>query len=106
MQIVLKGASVTSSNSAALYIKSADKVFVTLSAGTDNTLANGGSFAADGDTNIDGAVFAKDDITFNGNGSLTVTSSSGHGVVGKDDVKFAGGTYSITAAKHGRQMTV
>ena len=103
VQIVLKNASVTSSDSAAVYVKSADKVFVTTAAGTENTLANGGSFTADGDTNIDGAVFAKDDITFNGSGSLTINSPAGHGVVGKDDVKFAGGTYTITAAKHGVQ---
>ena len=103
VQIVLKDASITSSNSAAIYVKSADKVFVTLADGTTNTLANGGSFTADGDTNVDGAVFAKDDITFNGSGSLTIDSPAGHGVVGKDDVKFAGGTYMITAAKHGVQ---
>ena len=86
VQIVLKGASVTSSDSAAIYVKSADKVFVTTAAGTENTLANGGSFVADGDTNVDGAVFAKDDITFNGSGRLTIDSPAGHGVVGKDDV--------------------
>ncbi|MBR0468707.1 MAG: carbohydrate-binding domain-containing protein [Mogibacterium sp.] len=101
VQIVLDNASVTSSDSAALYVKSADKVFVTSAAGTENSLANGGSFTADGDTNIDGAVYAKDDITFNGSGSLTITSPAGHGVVGNDDVKFAGGTYVITAASHG-----
>ncbi len=103
VQIVLRDASITSSDSAAIYVKSADKVFVTTAKGTENTLANGGSFTADGDTNIDGAVFAKDDITFNGSGSLTITSPAGHGVVGKDDVKFGGGTYTITAAKHGVQ---
>ena len=103
VQIVLRDASITSSDSAAIYVKSADKVFITSAEGTENTLANGGSFTADGDTNIDGAVFAKDDITFNGSGSLTITSPAGHGVVGKDDVKFAGGTYTITAAKHGVQ---
>ena len=103
VQIVLRDASVTSSDSAAVYVKSADKVFITTASGTENTLANGGSFTADGDTNVDGAVFAKDDITFNGSGSLTINSPAGHGVVGKDDVKFGGGTYTITAAKHGVQ---
>ena len=103
VQIVLDGASITSKTSAAIYVKSADKVFVTTANGTDNTLANGGSFTADGDTNIDGAVFAKDDITFNGSGSLTVNSPAGHGIVGKDDVKLAGGTITINAADHGVQ---
>ena len=103
VQIVLDGASITSKTSAAIYVKSADKVFVTTAAGTENTLANGGSFTADGDTNVDGAVFAKDDITFNGSGSLTVDSPAGHGIVGKDDVKIAGGTVTINAAEHGVQ---
>ena len=103
VQIALKGASITSSTSAAIYVKSADKVFVTTAAGTENTLANGGSFTADGDTNVDGAVFAKDDITFNGSGSLTIDSPAGHGIVGKDDVKIAGGTLTINAANHGVQ---
>ncbi|MBQ9272958.1 MAG: carbohydrate-binding domain-containing protein [Mogibacterium sp.] len=103
VQIVLNNVSVTSSDSAALYVKSADKVFVTLADGTKNTLANGGSFVADGDTNVDGAIFAKDDITINGSGSLTVSSPAGHGIVGKDDVKIAGGNIIIEAAKHGVQ---
>lgn len=103
VQIVLNGADITSKTSAALYVKSADKVFVTLADGTENSLANGGSFTSDGETNVDGAVFAKDDITFNGSGSLTVTSPAGHGIVGKDDVKLAGGNITIEAAKHGVQ---
>ncbi|MBR0400595.1 MAG: carbohydrate-binding domain-containing protein [Mogibacterium sp.] len=107
VQIVLKDASITSKNSAALYVKSADKVFVTTAEGTDNTLANGGSFTAGTDSsdssNIDGAVFAKDDVTFNGKGTLSVTSPAGHGIVGKDDVKIAGGTVTIEAANHGIQ---
>lgn len=103
VQIVLNGAEITSKTSAAIYVKSADKVFVTTAKGTDNTLANGGSFTADGDTNIDGAVFAKDDITFNGSGTLTVNSPAGHGIVGKDDVKLAGGTITVNAANHGVQ---
>ena len=101
VQIVLKDAEITSETSAAIYVKSADKVFITTAEGTENTLANGGSFTADGDTNVDGAVYAKDDITFNGSGSLTITSPAGHGVVGNDDVKFGGGTYTITASAHG-----
>lgn len=103
VQIVLDGADITSETSAAIYVVSADKVFVTTAEGTDNALANGGTFTAIDDSNIDGAVFAKDDITFNGKGSLTVTSPSGHGIVGKDDVKIAGGTLTINAAKHGVQ---
>lgn len=100
-QIVLDGVSVTSATSAALYILEADKVFVTLAEGKDNTLSNGGSFVAIDENNIDAAVFSKQDLTFNGSGSLTVTSSAGHGIVCKDDLVFTGGTYTVNSASHG-----
>lgn len=101
LQIVLNNASITSSTSSALYIIEADKVFVTLVAGSTNTLANGGTFEAIDDNNIDGAVFSKQDLTFNGSGSLSITSPENHGIVCKDDLVFTGGTYTINSASHG-----
>ena len=101
LQIVLNGANITSKTSAALYILEADKVFLTLADGTTNTLANGGSFTAIDDNNIDGALFSKQDLTLNGTGSLTVTSPAGHGVVCKDDLVITGGTYTVNSASHG-----
>lgn len=98
LQLVFDGADITSATSAALYILEADKVFVTLVG--ENSLANGGSFEAIDENNIDGAVFSKQDLTFNGSGTLTVTSPAGHGIVGKDDLVFTGGTYIITSASH------
>lgn len=64
LQIVLNGVNVTNKTSAALYILEADKVFVTLADGTENTLANGGEFTAIDENNIDGAIFSKQDLTF------------------------------------------
>lgn len=101
VQIVLNGVSVTSKTSAALYVKSADKVFVTMAEGTKNTLSNGGTFTAIDDNNIDGAIFSKSDITFNGEGTLNIASPAAHGIVGKDDVKITSGTYVINSASHG-----
>lgn len=98
-QIVLDSVSVTSSTSAALYIYEADKVFVTLQG--ENTLSNGGSFTAIDDSNIDAAVFSKQDLTFNGSGTLNVSSPAGHGIVCKDDLVFTSGSYNITCASHG-----
>lgn len=99
VQIVLHGASVTSADSAALFLESADKVFLTLADGTENALMNGGTFAKD-EYNIDGALFAKCDLTMNGTGALSVQSPAGHGIVCKDDLKITGGQYDITAALH------
>lgn len=98
LQLVLNGVSITSSTSAVLYVRQADKVFVTTAADSENKLANGGEFTAIDDNNIDAAVFSKDDLTFNGQGSLTVESPVGHGVVSKDDLVFTSGTYTVSSA--------
>ena len=101
LQLVFNGINITKSTSAALYIIEADKVFVTLAEGTENILANGGTFTAIDENNIDGAVYSKQDLTFNGTGSLKVTSPAGHGIVCKDDLVFTGGTYTVNSASHG-----
>ena len=101
VQLVLQGADITSSTSAAIYALEADKVFVTLAEGTDNTLTNGGSYVAIDDNNIDAVIFSKTDLTLNGSGSLTIDAQAGHGVVSKDDLVITGGTYTVTAASHG-----
>ena len=53
------------------------------------------------ENNIDAVVFSKEDLTLNGNGTMTVESPAGHGVVSKDDLVFTSGTYEITAFSHG-----
>ena len=101
LQLVLDGVSILSKTSAALYIREADKVFLTLAEGSENMLSNGGSFAAIDENNIDGTLFSKDDLTLNGSGNLTIISPSGHGIVVKDDLVFTSGSYTVNAASHG-----
>ncbi len=103
IQLVLQGVSITNDSSAALYIKQADKVFVTTGAGTDNSLQTNGVFVAVDENNVDGAVFSKEDIVFNGEGSLNISCSSEHGVVSKDDIKITGGTITVDADGDGFQ---
>lgn len=101
VQLVLNGVDITSATSAPIYVRSADKVFITLADQTINTLANGGSFAAIDDNNIDAVIFSKDDLTLNGTGSLTISSPAGHGIVSKNDLVITNGSYEIMAASHG-----
>ena len=98
VQIVLDGASVTNIDFPCIYVRSADKVFITTS--FDSSLSVTGAFVSDGTVKTDGAIFSRSDLVLNGTAALTVTSSK-HGIVGKDDLKITGGTYFITAAAHG-----
>lgn len=100
LQLVLDGADITSADSAPILVRQADKVFVTLADKSENRLANGGEFA-ESDDGTDAAVFSREDISFNGTGSLEITSPSGHGIVAKDDLVIASGQYTISCASHG-----
>lgn len=100
VQIVFDNVDITCASSAAVYVKSAEKVFVTLAEGSQNTLRNTDEYVAIDDNNIDAVIFAKSDLTLNGTGSLTIVSAEGHGIVSKDDLKITGGTYDIIAAGH------
>ena len=100
-QIVLKNASIHNENGAAIYVRAADKVFITLESGTENAVSSGSTFEAIEEEEIDGVVYSMSDLTFNGAGSLDVKSPAGHGIVSKDDLILTGGTYHVNAKTHG-----
>ena len=100
VQLVLNGVSITNSSAPAIYVKNADKVFVTTASGTDNTLTVSGTFTADGDTNTDAVIYSKDDLVLNGTGTLNITSTD-NGISGKDDIKITGGTININCTSDG-----
>lgn len=101
IQLVLAGVNISNEDGAAIYVRTADKVFITLADGTVNTLENGGSYTAIDDNNIDAVIFSKCDLTINGSGSLSITATAGHGIVSKDDLRVTGGTVTVSAEKHG-----
>lgn len=101
LHLILNGAHIASQSAAALYVISADKVFVTLADGSENGVSAAGDSAEDDYANVDAAIFARCDISFNGSGSLSVSSAKGHGIVSKDDLVFTGGSYMMQAANHG-----
>jgi len=101
IQIVLDNVKISNSKSAAIYVLNADKVVLTTTAESDNTLSNGGSYVAIDDNSIDAVIFSKEDLTLNGLGKLTIQAQAGHGIVSKDDLVLTSGEYSISAADHG-----
>lgn len=97
VQLVLRSVSVTNEDAPVVYVRSADKVFVTLADG-DNRMEVSGTYVADGNTNLDAVIFSKDDLVLNGTGSLEIVSAQGNGVTSKDDLKITGGSLSVTSA--------
>lgn len=98
IQIVLNNLEINNEKSPAIYIKNADKVFITLANESSNILSDGNDYSyIDGETNVDGVLFSKADLTFNGSGILTVNGNCKHGIVSKDDLVVTGGNYNITS---------
>lgn len=98
----LNGVSVNCTDDACLQIDQADKVFLTLAEGTENTFTSGGSYSEDAlSDNTGGAIFSHDDLTINGSGSLTVTAAYKHGIDVNDSLVITGGNITITAPQDG-----
>lgn len=101
VRLVLNGAEITCSNSSAIWVKDGETI-ITLADGTENILTDGAEYTTDSeDDEPKAAVYAKDDLTFNGSGSLTVNGNYENGIQCKDALKFMSGTYTITAANNG-----
>ncbi len=94
VQLVLDGVSITNDSFPCIYVKNADKVFVT-STDSKNSLSVTGTFREDGDTKTDAVIFAKDDLVLNGIGSVEI-SSTDNAVSCKNDLKVTGGTWNIS----------
>lgn len=96
--IRLNGVSITCSNDAAIRINQADKVFLTLAAGTENTVTSGETYSAAALADkTDGAIFSHDDLTINGSGALMVTAAYKHGIAANDSLRIAGASLTLSA---------
>ena len=101
--LILDGASITSSTSAAISIVDADKTIVWLEDGSQNTLADASEyvFASTDEDEPNAALFSRDDLTIAGTGSLTVEGNYNDGIASKDGLIIAGGDITVTAADDG-----
>lgn len=101
IKIVLNGVTINNDTSAAIYVKQADKVFITTAKGSVNTLSNKSEFINKTGEEIDAVIYSKDDISLNGEGILNINAVYGNGIVSKNDLVISSGSYNITAKNHG-----
>ena len=101
VQIVLDGVHINCETNAAIYVREADKVFITLAENSSNTLGGGNEYTQIDDNTVDSVIFSKSNLVCNGTGSLTIEADYKHGIVSKDDLVITGGTYKIAAADNG-----
>ncbi|MBQ4187449.1 MAG: carbohydrate-binding domain-containing protein [Firmicutes bacterium] len=96
VQLVLDALTITNTSSPCIYVKTADKVWITTN-GNESSLTVTGTFASDGSTHVDAVIFSKQDLVLNGTGILTITSSD-NGITSKDDLKVTGGSLVLSVS--------
>lgn len=101
IRLVLGGADIHCSDGAAIYVKATGKAILTLADGTENSVSDGESYSDTGDDAPNAAIFSKEDMIINGNGTLTVHGNYDNAVTGRDDLKILGGTLYLYAADDG-----
>lgn len=95
--LVLDGATIESANTAGIAALSGDSLTIALAAGTENTVSDGGS-----DDDCDAAIYSAVDLTFEGDGALTVNGNNQEGISTEGaDMTFNGGVYTVTSADDG-----
>lgn len=103
VNLILNGVNITYATSAPIYVSNAEKTVITLVDSTENMVTDGASYVfPDAETDEpNAAVFSKDDLTINGNGSLTVNANYNNGIASKDDLKITGGNITVNAVNDG-----
>lgn len=103
VRLHLNGVDITCASSAPIYVVQAGQVFIQPEAGTENFIADTENYVfAQGEDEPDAAIFSKDDLFFDGEGTLTVTGNYSMAIHGKDDVFFDGtGNYTLTSVGDG-----
>jgi hypothetical protein len=99
VKLVLDGADISSSTTAAIAATAAEKLVVILADGSKNTLADSDSYADDAEVNA--ALFSAADLTIAGTGALTVNGKGNDGITGKDGVVIESGNVTVNALDDG-----
>ncbi len=99
VRLILDNVSIKNSSGPAIACYSAEDLVIELIG--ENNLEDGAYYSNDFDEDVAGAIYSKDDLTFQGSGSLNLTANYQDGIVGKDDLKIISGTYNINAADDG-----
>ena len=95
VKLFLEGADITGATKPAIYIENAENTSINLMAATKNKLSDGAE-AYTGDYAETAVIYAKDDFTIKGEGSLEINALNQFAVQCNNDVKFNGGTVNIT----------
>ncbi|SMG14777.1 carbohydrate-binding domain-containing protein [Fibrobacter sp. UWB13] len=107
----MKGLTLTNTADAPIYVQKASKTFVVAKNGTTNTFTDGSSRtktynytndSGEAKTDTTGAcIYAKDDLTIKGEGTLIVKANYNNGIHTSNDLKVKNGLITVNAKNNG-----
>lgn len=98
VRLILAGTTISSQDTAAIYVEAADNVVLDLEDGTENTVSDSKQHI---DSDVAGAIHSKADLTITGTGSLIVEGNFEDGIVSSDDLVIEAGTIQVIASDDG-----
>ena len=99
VRLVLDGATIASTTTAAIGVAEAEEVIVILADGSTNTLSDTDSYA--GGAEINAALYSAGDLTITGNGALTVHGKGNDAIASQDGLVIQSGTVTVDAVDDG-----
>ena len=95
VKLILNNATITNESGPAIYIKNAKNTVIYLKEETTNTLEDSSNYQTDEDINA--TIYSKDNLIFDGSGTLVIKANYQDGIVSKDNLKIKNGTFNITS---------
>ena len=99
VRLILDNVSIKNSSGPAITCYNADDLVIELVG--KNVVEDGSTYSKDLNKDVNGAIYSKADLTFTGDGSLSIIANYQDGIVSKDDLKINGGKYYISAKDDG-----
>ena len=95
VKLILNNVTITNESGPTIYIKNAKNTVIYLKEETTNTLEDSSNYHTDEDINA--TIYSKDNLIFDGSGTLVIKANYQDGIVSKDNLKIKNGTFNITS---------
>lgn len=101
--LIMDDLTITCHDSAALYVKSADCVFIEVPEGKISTLTDASQYVypVPGETKPNACIYSSDDLVFRGLGTLNISGNYNNGIACKNDIVFKSGHVTLKAVNNG-----
>ena len=99
--LILNGVDLTCTDGPAVLCTKADKLTLTLTGSSVNSLSDGADYSAEAADNYGAAIYSKETLVINGSGTLNVNGAYRDGINSRDGLKLCGGIVNVTAVEDG-----